>query len=298
MADSIQVTYPLSVETVPPRGDVSSGSAAIDVGAYFQRISYTGGWMPSLETLRGIQLRHAVAIPFENFDPLLGRPVRLDLASLQQKLLGDRRGGWCFEMNLLFAHALRALGFRVTCLSARVLWGQPEDAITARSHMLLRVDLDAGPYIADVGFGGQTLTGPLRLEPDVVQATPHEPFRLLRIGEGFKMQARIGDAWKALYRFDQQEQFQPDYEVSNYYLSHCPNSHFLHNLLVARPDTDRRYALRNNVLTVHHLDGTTERCLLTNAADLRRALEGPLGLRLPGGVEVDRVLEGFAGAKG
>lgn len=258
-------------------GDVSSGLAALDVDAYLWRIGYDGDRAPSLEALRGVQLRHAEAIAFENLDPLLGRPVRLDVASLQRKLLHDRRGGWCFELNVLFAHALKALGFRVTCLAARVLWGQPEDAITARSHMLLRIDLDAGPYIADVGFGGQTLTGPLRLEPDVVQTTPHEPFRLL-------------------YRFDQQEQFQPDYEVSNYYLSNFPGSHFLHSLLVSRPDTDCRYALHNNQFAIHHLNGPTERRLLTSTAELRQTLEGPFGLRLPDRPEIDRVLERFASA--
>ncbi|MGH7044304.1 MAG: arylamine N-acetyltransferase family protein [Acetobacteraceae bacterium] len=264
---------------------------ALHIDAYFQRIGYAGERAPSLATLRGLHLCHAQAIAFENLDPLMGRPVRLDLVSLQQKLVHAGRGGWCFEQNLLFSHALRALGFRVRCLSARVLWGQPEDAITARSHMLLRVDLDAGPCIADVGFGGQTLTGPLRLEPDVEQATPHEPFRLMRAGEGFKVQSKVGGAWKSLYRFDQQEQFQPDYEVSNYYLSHWPGSHFRHALMVGRPEADRRYALHNNQFSVHHLNGVTEQRSLTSAAELRRTLEGPFRLRLPDGAELDAVLE-------
>jgi len=278
-----------------PRANVSS-EAAPDVDAYFRRIGYSGGRTPSLETLRAIHLRHAEAIAFENLDPLMRRTPRLDLVSLQEKLVRDGRGGWCFEQNLLFSHMLRALRFRVTTLSARVLWNQPEDAITARSHMLMRVELDAGPYIADVGFGAQTLTGPLRLEPDGEQATPHEPFRLLRAGDGFKMQSKIDGAWKSLYRFDQQEQFQPDYEVSNYYLSTFPGSHFLHSLMVGRTDAGRRYALRNNQFSVHHLNGTTERRSLTSAAELRRTLEGPFGIRLPDATELDAVLERFARA--
>lgn len=278
-----------------PRANVSS-EAAPDVDAYFRRIGYSGGRTPSLETLRAIHLRHAEAIAFENLDPLMRRTPRLDLVSLQEELVRDGRGGWCFEQNLLFSHMLRALGFRVTTLSARVLWNQPEDAITARSHMLMCVELDAGPYIADVGFGAQTLTGPLRLELDVEQATPHEPFRLLRAGDGFKLQSKIDDAWKSLYRFDQQEQFQPDYEVSNYYLSTFPGSHFLHSLMVGRTDTDRRYALRNNQFSVHHLNGVTERRQLSSAIELRRTLEGPFGIRLPDAEELDAVLERFARA--
>ncbi|MGH7212548.1 MAG: arylamine N-acetyltransferase family protein, partial [Acetobacteraceae bacterium] len=114
-----------------------SSEAAPDVDAYFRRIGYSGDRTHSLETLRAIHLRHAEAIAFENLDPLMRRTPRLDLVSLQEKLMRDGRGGWCFEQNLLFSHMLRALGFRVRCLSARVLWGQPEDAITARSHMLM-----------------------------------------------------------------------------------------------------------------------------------------------------------------
>jgi N-hydroxyarylamine O-acetyltransferase len=87
------------------------------------------------------------------------------------------------------------------------------------THQLLRVDIGDHAYVVDVGFGGQTLTGPLRLEPDLEQATPHELFRLIGAGEGYKMQCRIGAAWKTLYRFDLQEQFQPDYEVFNHYVS-------------------------------------------------------------------------------
>src|SRR5258706_13268600 len=159
--------------------------AAIDLDAYFRRIGYSGERTPTLDTLRALQCRHTEAIPFENLNPLLGWPVRLDAASLEQKLVRDGRGGYCFEQNLLFLHVLKALGFSVLGLAARVLWNVPAGVITSRSHMLLRVDIGEEPYIADVGFGGQVLTGPLRLEPDTEQATPHEPFRLLRAGEGF-----------------------------------------------------------------------------------------------------------------
>ena len=129
--------------------------------------------------------------------------------SLQQKLLSERRGGYCFEQNLLLSHVLVKLGFRVTRLAARVLWNNPTTTMPARSHMLLRVDVSGRSYIADVGFGGMTLTGPLRLEPEVEQTTPHETFRLVRAGDALVMEARIGVTWAALYRFDLQEQFLP-----------------------------------------------------------------------------------------
>jgi N-hydroxyarylamine O-acetyltransferase len=269
-------------------------TAAIDLDAYFRRIGYEGGRTPTLETLRALHVRHTESIPFENLNPLLRWPVRLDAHSLEQKLVRDGRGGYCFEQNLLFQHALKALGFSVVGLAARVLWNAPEGAITARTHMLLRVDLDGTPYLADVGFGGQTLTAPLRLVPDIEQATPHEPFRLLRVGEGageqFVMQSRIRGTWKPLYRFDLQEQHLPDYEVSNWYLANHPDSHFVNGLLAGRPTPDRRYALWNNELAVHHRDGSTDRRVLTSAAEIRETLEGEFRLTLPDAPELDAAL--------
>jgi N-hydroxyarylamine O-acetyltransferase len=264
---------------------------SIDLNAYFRRIGYAGAREATLDTLAALQLRHVQAIAFENLNPLLGWPVRLDPASLERKLVHDGRGGYCYEQNLLFGHVLRALGFRVTGLAARVLWTfHPEDAITARSHQLLRVELEDGPYLVDVGFGGQTLTGPLRLEPDLEQATPHESFRVVTAGDGFKMQCMIGAQWKTLYRFDLQEVFEPDYKILNYYASTHPDSLFVNSLLVARPATDRRYALFNNRLAVHHLGGLTERRVLETVAEVRETLESAFLLRLPHGPELDRAI--------
>jgi N-hydroxyarylamine O-acetyltransferase len=156
--------------------------------------------------------------------------------------------------------------------------------------MLLRVDLGGKPYVADVGFGVLTLTAPLLLEPDIEQATPHEPFRLIRAGQDFVMQAKLGETWKPLYRFDLQEQLLPDYEVTNWYLSNHPDSHFVNGLIAARAAPDCRYALRNNELAVHHLNGSTERRVLAAANELRTALEGTFGLTLPEAPELDAVL--------
>jgi N-hydroxyarylamine O-acetyltransferase len=148
---------------------MSESTSAIDLAAYFERIGYSGPSEPTLVLLRELHLRHTEHIAFENLDPLLGWPVRLDPASLEQKMVREKRGGYCFEQNGLFLHVLRELGFRVTGLAARVLWNQPETAETARSHMLLRIDLDEQSYIADVGFGVLTLTEPLLLEPRLEQ---------------------------------------------------------------------------------------------------------------------------------
>jgi N-hydroxyarylamine O-acetyltransferase len=246
---------------------------------------------PTLDTLRLVHRRHAESIPFENLDPLLRRPVRLDADALQAKLVDAGRGGWCFEHNALFRLALDAIGFRTTGLAARVLWNRPEGAITPRSHMLLLVALDEGPHVADVGFGGLTLTAPLALVADAPQPTPHETFRLVRAGDDWTMEARVGDAWRPLYRFDLQAQHQADYELTNWYLCNWPQSHFLHGLIAARPDGDRRHALRDATLTTRHADGRTEQRTLATAGELRDALAGVFRVALPEGPELDAALE-------
>jgi N-hydroxyarylamine O-acetyltransferase len=262
-----------------------------DLDAYLARIGYAGNRMPTLETLTALHRRHAETIPFENLNPLVRWPVRLDVMSLQQKLVRDGRGGYCYEQNLLFTHALRALGFEVTGLAARVRWNAPEAVVNPRSHMLLLIDLDDRPYIADVGFGGLVLTAPLRLEPDLEQATPHEVFRLVRTGPAFILQARIADAWMSLYVFDLQEQALIDYEVTNWYVSTHPQSHFVSRLTAARPDAGRRYALRDNDFAIHHVNGGTERRLLTTAAELRATLETVFRIAVPKAPEFDAALE-------
>jgi N-hydroxyarylamine O-acetyltransferase len=272
--------------------------AEFDLDAYLARIGYAGPRAATLDALAEIHRRHPQAIPFENLNPLLRWPVRLDAASLQRKLVRDGRGGYCFEQNLLLRHALQALGFRTRGLAARVLWNMPEGAVTPRGHMLLLVELDEGRYVADVGFGGLALTGPLRLETAVEQRTPHEPFRLLASGDGFVMQAKVDDSWRALYRFDLQEQLLVDYEVTNWYLSNHPGSHFVTGLIAARPETDRRYALRNHELAVHHLHGETERRALTTVVELRAALEDLFHVTLPRSPEVDATLQGVLARAG
>jgi N-hydroxyarylamine O-acetyltransferase len=252
-----------------------------DVVRYFQRIGYEGDGGPSLAALKAMQARHTEAIAFENIDPLLGRPVLLDMKSLVRKLVDEGRGGYCFEHNLLFMHVLETLGYRVHGLAARVLWNRPEGAVTPRGHMLLRVELEDEPYLVDVGFGGRTPTAPLRLAPGTEQATPHEPFRIQKAGDDFEVQWRAGDAWNGLYRFDLQRQYECDYTFPNYYLSTHPRSSFVTGLMAARPARDRRYALLNNRLTIHHLNGTDEQRALATAAEIRAALEDLLLIRLP-----------------
>ena len=267
-----------------------------DLDAYLARIGYDGPATPRLETLCEIHRLHPQAIAFENLNPLLHWPVQLDARSLQRKLVAQRRGGYCYEHNLLLKHALERIGFRVVGLAARVLLNQPEDAIRPRTHMLLQVDIDDEIWIADVGFGGLTLTAPMRLVEQVPQATPHEPFRLMRIAGDYALQAEVRGEWRTLYRFDLQEQVLPDYELTNWYLSNNPESRFVVNLIAARTHPQRRYALLNNELTVHEMNGESTRRTLGSAAGLREVLRETFGIALPDSEELHAKLGEIARA--
>ena len=252
-----------------------------DLDAYFRRIAYRGQRAPTLATVRALQAHHPLAIAFENLDALAGWGVRLDAESLQRKLVAAGRGGYCFEQNLLLLHVLRALRFKVTALAARVVWERPADEVRARSHMVLLVDVDDGPYVCDVGFGGLTPTAPLRLLPGAEQVTPHETFRVLDEAPEYLVQARVAGEWKPLYRFDLQPQQQVDIEVLNFYVAEHADSPMLGRLIAARVAPDRRFALHNGTFTVYHLDGRHEQRQLATVAELRDVLGGTFGIAVP-----------------
>lgn len=248
------------------------------LAAYLDRIGVRDAREPDLETLRRIVAGHATTIPFENLDPFTGVEPRIGADALTAKLAGSRRGGWCFEHNGLLRAGLDALGYDVTGLAARVRWMLPSAAApTARTHMLLRVELAQGSFLADVGFGGMTPTGVLALEPDVEQETPLEPYRLHRDGDTWTTTART-DRWHPLYTFDLIPAPQIDYEMGNWYLAHHPDSPFRSNLIAALPGTDRRRALGGRGFTVHHLGGPSERRELGSPGEIRDVLESEFGI--------------------
>lgn len=266
------------------------GLEAFDLDAYCQRIAYRGERSPTLTTLRELQWRHISAIPFENLTSLSGQPVPLGLAALQAKMLHARRGGYCFEHNLLFAAALQRLGFKVTGLAARVLWKAPTGSTGARTHMLLRIDLPEGSWLADTGFGGNSPTGPLELVAGREQATPLEPCRLMPAGPDWQIELRLGEDWQPLYRFDLQPQQHVDYQVANWYVSTHPASRFVQALLVARPAGGQRRTLFNNELRLREADGTATRRQLGSVRELREVLEGLFDIEAPTSAETDAAL--------
>jgi len=254
---------------------------APDLDAYFTRIGYTGPRVPTLGTLSEIHACHVRAIPFENLDVLLGRNISLDVAAIERKLVHERRGGYCFEQNGLFAVILRTLGFQVTTLLARVRWQVPEETPMPQTHMVLRVDLEGHPWLADVGFGGMGLMAPIALDTEAEQSHRPEPRRLVRQGHQLLHQAKPGRDWMDIYSFALDEAFPIDFEVGNWFTSTHPNSRFRQNLVVALVGHNRRFSILNREFTTRYVDGRVEKHAIGSPDELLEILASHFGLHFP-----------------
>jgi len=257
----------------------------LDLNAYFDRIGYRGAAEPNLEVLQDLMTAHTGAIPFENLDPLMGVPVDdLSPEALTDKLVHRRRGGYCYEQNGLMGYALAEIGFRVRRLAGRVAWMLPPDApLGAQTHTVLAVTFPGsqGSYLVDVGFGGQTLTSPIRFETVNAQQTTHEPYRLNDRGDGLVLQAMVGGEWKPLYVFGTQTVPQIDLKVGSWYVSTHPESIFVTGLMAALTTDDARYNLAGRNLTVHRADGSEE-TRLDDAAAVVDVLSERFGIDVAG----------------
>jgi N-hydroxyarylamine O-acetyltransferase len=267
------------------QSDLKDTQAALDLDAYLARVGYSGERAACFETLRGLHLAHATHIPFENLDILLGRPIQLDLASVQAKLVAARRGGYCFEQNTLFAAVLERLGFAVNRLGARVMFGTEE--IRPRTHKLLAVEIEGDQWLADVGFGSSGLLAPVLLD----QKDPVEQFgRVFRVdnrGNVRVLQTLNSDGWFNLYAFTLERQYPIDYVVANHYTSTHPESPFVRTLIVQHMKQDKRWVLRERELTETDHNGTTTRNIPDDET-LLAELAGVFGLHFPAGTRFRR----------
>ena len=237
-------------------------SEEANLDAYLRRINYSGSIAPTLETLQMLHRQHPAAIAFENLDPLMERPVRLQLSDIEQKLLNERRGGYCFEHNLLFKAVLEAMEYTVTPLAAAVLWGRSADVTgeAALNHMAMAVEVGGVSYLADVGFGGPTPTRPLRLRAEAEQETPNERYRLLGGHPKWRLEIEIGDAWRPLYEFTTAELGVAAYAGMN----DAAMALFRDHLIAARAEPGRRFALDDARLNIHGPDGTVQGVVAPN----------------------------------
>jgi N-hydroxyarylamine O-acetyltransferase len=252
----------------------------LDLEAYLQRVGHSGALDPTLETLAALHRAHVLSIPFENLDILLGRPIRLDLASLQAKLVHGRRGGYCFEQNALFAAVLDHLGFSVTALAARVSMG--ERRATPRTHMVLGVDVAGTRWLADVGFGGDTLLDPIAFDDGEPVQQGGWGFRLVDDGGVRTLWGLRADGWLDLYTFSEEPQLPVDFEVANHYTSTWPRSPFVTKVIAQRSGLDERWMLIDDELRVERPRGV-ERRKVTSPEERLAILAERFGLVFPSG---------------
>ena len=265
----------------------------VNINAYFERIGFAGSIAPTLQTLELLHALHPAVIPFENLNPLIGDPVQLDQVSLERKLLTDKRGGFCFEHNFLFMRVLADLDYEVRPLLARVVWNNPEAILAPPSHMLLLVDLKGTKYIADVGFGGQTLTTPLRLRADAEQPTPHETYRLTGGAPDWTLEVKIGEEFRPVYVFTTDEVPEGDFWDISRDLSSNPASPFTLQLRAALSPSGRRLKLHNTQFTVQPTGGEAEKRELTSLEEIRAVLTEELGILVPESEKLDARLAGL-----
>ena len=259
------------------------------IAEYFRRVSYTGPTDPTLDVLAALVASHNRSIPFENLDPLMGIPLDdLEPEALFDMLGRRRRGGYCFEQNGAMAYVLSQLGFGVDVLGGRVVWMNTSGELPAQTHQALAVTVpgEDGRYLADVGFGGQTLSSPIRLETDAVQQTRHEPYRIRPHDDGLILESEIREKWEPLYMFSTRPFPMIDRQVGSWYVSTYPESHFVYGLTAALITDDARWNLRGRNLAIHR-KGESERIRFDTAAQVVEALTDRFGIDLTGLADVE-----------
>lgn len=252
-----------------------------DQKAWLQRIGYSGPVTPTLETLNRLIFAQSHSIAYETLDIMLGRPPKLDIPTLQQKMIDNKRGGYCFEQNMLFRAGLRSLGFRITSLQGRVVRGLAIDAQRPAIHMLLKIELPEGAYLADVGFGNLAPTSALLLEPQIEQETPHELMRFIDVGGELTLQARLKHGWQHIYRVIPHPRYDAEYEIANWYTATHPETPYQANIIVAKPGPNRsRITMYNARVTIRDADGHAEKRWLSDESEFKDVLCGEFGLNI------------------
>lgn len=249
----------------------------LDVPAYLARIRYPGPTTPTYETLRALHYAHLLAVPFENLDIAVKRKIVLDEDTILRKIIHQRRGGFCYELNGAFAALLKALGFHTTLLSARVARDTGGES-PEFDHLALRVDLEQ-PWLVDVGFG-ESFLEPLRLETERNQIDPAGTFRLMQTGERLQLEklGRNGN-WKPQYSFALTPRSLEDFAGMCHYHQTSPESHFTQNRICSQATPEGRITLSGMKLIVTR-NGHREEIELTSEDEREKALQQHFGIEL------------------
>ena len=255
----------------------------MDVKAYLKRINYRGSFATTAQTLRELQVAHLLTVPFENLSIHSAEPIILDDDALFEKIVVRRRGGFCYELNGLFAALLRELGFKVSMLSAGVAIARGIFGLDF-AHMTLLVavgnDEHAERWLADVGFG-DSFREPLLLDSRQQQVQGGRAYKLLADEPYLILMQREGsNEWKDQYRFTLRSYSYADYAEMCHYQQTSPDSHFTKARICTRATPEGRITL-SEMRLITTVDGTgkTER-LLTNDAEYASVLKEHFGVMM------------------
>jgi N-hydroxyarylamine O-acetyltransferase len=248
-----------------------------DLETYLDRINFSGAIKANEDTLERLHHAHFYTFPFENFDILLGRGISLNPAAVFNKLVLNKRGGYCFELNGLFLKALLALGFKARALLARVhITGTP----SGRGHQLELVSINGRPWVADVGFGGNSPRRPIPLELNQPFTIDTQTIRLTDAKDfGIMLQARVEGDWKNLYSFDLGAVYPADIAYGNHYTSTHPDTFFTYSRVAGRPIPGGEITLLDRQLKIT-CNGREEIMMLPDSPEYLVALNKHLGIEL------------------
>jgi len=259
-------------------GETIAVSDSFDVAAYLARIGLAPPARPDLAALVRLHRGHTAAIPFENLDIQMGRAIDLDPASLQAALVARRRGGYCFQQNGLFRLALTAMGFEPRQREARVRRAA-EGRILARTHMVQVVFVEGAEWLVDVGFGGEGIAEPVPLD-GTLTVQDGWTYRIAREGRLRVLQRSLHDRWNDLYAFQDDDVYDVDYAVANWYTSTHPESQFVLTLTAQRIVGDTRHVLRNLTYGVASRGGDWQTRTIARS-ELTALLRDVYGLDVP-----------------
>jgi N-hydroxyarylamine O-acetyltransferase len=251
----------------------------MDTAAYLERIGYQGSTSLDAQTLRALNRRHLLSVPFENLDIHLGNPIILNEQALFEKIVRRRRGGFCYELNGLFAALLRELGFRVALLNSLIPekhngWGGAFD------HPILLVELDER-WIVDVGFG-DAYRVPLRLDEEGEQPGLHSQYRLAHAPDGrWEFRELENGEWDLYYAFTLRPARLEDFVDGCRHYETSPKSSFTQKWVCTRATPEGHISLTEEHLIITRGEQREERPL-TGEADVAAALRDHFGIVLEG----------------
>ena len=266
---------------MPELPDIDRGCSDDQLARYLARVGHAGGSRADAALLAELHEAHLRAIAFENFEIQLGRPMRIEPDHLFEDLVDRRRGGYCFQMNELFARVLLRLGYRVERFAARVRLGVAA-AVPPRSHQCLRVtDADGGRWFADVGFGGSSPLRPLRWEFDAPADHGIASYALRRDPlHGVVVRTRIVDRdWTDMISFHEHVQHPVDFRYANHAISTMPESRFVASRIASIVRGPERLNFENG--TLRRISSTRVELVEIAPADEPALLREQFGLDLP-----------------